>query len=156
MKTHIQLMTQETAMIIADQWTYEEPYSFYDASADEEDYQELIDPLQRDNQYYEMWKNDELFGYFVILLNNPTTVELGLGLKPELTGKGFGQSFISEIMDFTAAKFPEISKIELSVAAFNQRAIKTYLAVGFTESHHFLKKTNGGTYDFIKMEKQIK
>lgn len=155
MKTNIQLMTQETAMMIADLWKYEEPYSFYDATADEEDYQELIDPLQRGNHYYEMRRNGELVGYFVLLTDDSNTVEIGLGLRPDLTGRGLGQTFINEILDYAMLKFPNTSKVELSVAAFNQRAIKTYLTAGFKESHHFLQHTNGETYDFIKMEKKL-
>lgn len=155
MKTNIQLMTQEAAMMIADHWKYKEPYSFYDATADVEDYQELIDPQQRGNHYYEWWKEDELVGYFVLLTDDSNTVEIGLGLRPDLTGKGLGQTFISEILNYAMLKFPNTSKVELSVAAFNQRAIKAYLTAGFKETHHFLQHTNGGTYDFIKMKKKL-
>lgn len=148
-------MSQASAMEIADHWKYEAPYSFYDATADEEDYQELIDPLQRKDHYYEVWKNDELFGYFAIFFSGTTTVELGLGLRPDLTGRGLGQAFLVEIIKFLTANFPDVSKIELSVAAFNQRAVAVYAAAGFKESHHFLQATNGGTYDFIKMLKEL-
>lgn len=124
MKTIIRTMSQQSAVTIADHWKYEEPYSFYDATADEEDYQELIDPEKRNNQYYEVWKNKELYGYFVIILDTPDTAELGLGLRPDLTGKGLGQSFILEILQFLTTTFPAVTEVELSVAAFNKRAIK--------------------------------
>lgn len=149
-------MTQDSALAIADTWNYEGIYSFYDAAADEEDYQELIDPAQRKSNYYEVLNNNELFGYLVIIPKDTNIVELGLGLRPDLTGRGLGQAFIKEALQFLMTSFPIVTHVELSVAAFNKRAFKVYQAVGFSEGEHFLQATNGGSYDFIKMSKKIK
>lgn len=42
-------------------------------------------------------------------------------------------------------------KITLSVATFNQRAIKVYKNIGFQPVNTFLQKTNGDVYEFMNM-----
>jgi [ribosomal protein S18]-alanine N-acetyltransferase len=43
-------------------------------------------------------------------------------------------------------------KITLSVATFNQRAIKLYRKVGFKDVETFMQDKNSSTYGFLKME----
>ena len=40
----------------------------------------------------------------------------------------------------------------LSVAAFNERAIRVYEGVGFEITRRYAQPTNGGIYDFVSME----
>lgn len=56
-------MTQKNAQIIADQWKYEGIYSFYDISADPEDYQEFVTPDLRSDKYFEVYEKNELVGF---------------------------------------------------------------------------------------------
>ena len=81
-------------------------------------------------------------------------VDLGLGLKPEFTGRSFGESFINAIMDHILQNY-KINEFILNVAEFNIRAIKVYKKVGFIEYEKYLQKTNGGEYNFIGMKKTI-
>ncbi|MGF2715207.1 GNAT family N-acetyltransferase, partial [Bacillus cereus] len=41
--------------------------------------------------------------------------------------------------------------ITLSVAAFNERAIKVYKKAGFEAVGTFIQKTNGSCFEFLKM-----
>lgn len=50
----IQKLSQFHAEEIANEWKYEGIYKFYDATEDEEDYQELISQELRDEQYFEV------------------------------------------------------------------------------------------------------
>ncbi len=77
--------------------------------------------------------------------------EIGLGMRPDLTGKGNGKEFLKATISFIKTEFkPE--KITLSVATFNKRAIKLYRKVGFKNVDTIMQETNGSTFEFLKME----
>ncbi|KHE67478.1 GNAT family N-acetyltransferase [Halobacillus sp. BBL2006] len=142
-------MPQEDAEMIAT-WKYPEPYSFYDMTADEEDYEEFIHPEKRSEHTYSVYEDGKLIGFFTIIPTDSLTVDLGLGLRPDLTGKGYGRRFLEEGIEF--AKFHySTEKFTLSVAAFNKRAIEVYRRVGFRKIKVFMQSTNGSEYEFVKM-----
>lgn len=149
-----QPMSQRNAERIAGDWHYPGEYAFYDVAADDEDYAELISPEARGTRYFEVLQGGELVG-FVCLEENRGAVELGLGLRPDLTGKGMGQAFLAAIENFVRAHNPEAKAISLSVAAFNRRARRVYERAGFAGTGSFMQPTNGGMYEFIRMEKPL-
>ena len=59
-----------------------------------------------------------------------TFLDIGLGLNPILCGNGFGSEFLEEAISFIKQKF-NINYYRLTVASFNQRAIKVYERIGF-------------------------
>ena len=82
-------------------WTYEEPYNLYSFSGEEEVIEELLD-----GTYYGCCDDKgEFIGYFVLgkctsargrdahLYGGEDVMDIGLGMKPELTGKGLGKMF---------------------------------------------------------------
>ncbi|ARI75988.1 GNAT family N-acetyltransferase [Halobacillus mangrovi] len=144
-------MPQRDAEIIAS-WKYPEPYSFYDMTADEEDYEEFIQPEKRSNHVYSVYENGKLIGFFTFTPVDHLTVDIGLGLRPDLTGKGFGGTFLNEGIKFAERQFGA-EHFSLSVAVFNKRAVEVYRRAGFRELHTFLQKTNGSEYEFVKMKK---
>lgn len=153
MKNRIERMTQEQAEEIAFHWHYEGEYSFYDMEADEEDLQELLSAEARGDAYYSVIQGQELVGFFCFFPVSNQTIEIGLGMKPELTGKGKGQQFVEAGIQYIISK-SRPDHLTLSVATFNQRAIKVYKKAGFVEEGSFLQETNGGRYLFIKMNYQ--
>ena len=76
--------------------------------------------------------------------------DIGLGMRPDLTGNGRGSEFLLAGMDFVQSSF-RVDKIMLSVATFNQRAIKVFRKVGFKDMDTFVQDTNGGAYEFLRM-----
>ncbi|MDF7682838.1 GNAT family protein [Lactobacillus sp. ESL0679] len=68
---------------------------------------------------------------------NQGVYELGLGMKPNLTGQGKGQEFLRQILAFVTSKLAIIELI-LDVAKFSVRAQKVYQHLGFTpvKKHH--------------------
>ena len=145
-------MNQQDADEIANLWKYSDIYSFYDSTADEEDYLEFMDSEKRGNNYFSCYTENELVGFYSVEILDGSIAELGLGLKPEYTGKGLGISFINAVLNHITRQYG-INNFSLSVAAFNKRAIKAYEAVGFTKSKVFVQYTNGGCYEFIQMVK---
>ena len=60
----IEPLSQSNAEEIANHWHYEGIYAFYDMQADSEDYEEILSPEARGDHYYQVLKNDELYGFF--------------------------------------------------------------------------------------------
>ena len=81
------LMTDEQASAIAT-WRYEGIYAFYDWDVDPEDLEELLDPSKRGDRLHAVLDDHgSVVGFFGFTSDGPT-VELGLGLRPDLTGVG--------------------------------------------------------------------
>ena len=150
MPFYIEPLDQSNAEKIAS-WHYEGEYAFYDFEADPEDLAELLDPdLRGESMFAVRDSTGELVGFFAYQ-HKDGVVDFGLGLRPDLTGKGLGADFVRAGLDFAQSRFSPKS-IQLHVAAFNKRAIKVYKRVGFREAEHYMNRTNGGEFDFIRME----
>ena len=146
-------MSQSDAKKIAN-CHYEGIYSFYDMENDPEDLQELLSPEKRGENYWSVYSNEVLIGFFA-LSHNDFSVEIGLGLHPDLTGKGLGSTFLNEIEQFILNSFSDVSILCLSVASFNIRAQKVYQRAGYLPCKQEMITTNGGQYPFLVMEKHL-
>jgi ribosomal-protein-alanine N-acetyltransferase len=91
----------------------------------------------------------ELAGFLVVKLTGQVA-EIGLGLRPGLTGHGLGESFLRACLRFASAALGAQS-YTLAVAAFNRRAITVYEQAGFRKVERFEHFTNGGFHAFIRM-----
>ena len=144
-------LTQAEAETIAD-WQYEPPYDFYDVRADQHDLEELLDPAKRGDRYFAAHaRAGELIGYF-FFERSGDVVRIGLALRPDLTGHGFGESFLEAGLAYARQEFVPVV-FRLSVADFNRRAIRVYERVGFARTRTFVHETNGGVYRFVEMER---
>jgi ribosomal-protein-alanine N-acetyltransferase len=145
----IRPMTADDAHAIA-AWRYPDPYSFYDWQRDPDDLAELLDPSEWGRRYFSA--DDaagELAGFFVIKPADGVA-EIGLGLRPALTGRGLGAAFLDAGLRFAAERFGARS-FALAVAAFNHRAITVYERAGFREVRRYEHATNGGVHEFVWM-----
>ena len=148
-------LTQANADQIARKWHYGGQYSFYDMENDLEDLEEIITPKLRGDKYYQVVDDqDELVGYFCLERLSEGKVEVGLGLRPDLTGRGLGLNFITEIEAFIQNNF-NYRIVVLSVASFNKRAIKVYQRAGFKTDGSKLQKSNDSVYEFINLSKTV-
>jgi len=148
----IRPMTAADAHAVA-AWRYPGEYSFYDADADPDDLAELLDPAGWGQRYFaaDEITRHELAGFVEVKLTGPEA-EIGLGLRPDLTGHGAGESFVRTCLRFASAALGAQS-CTLAVAAFNRRAITVYERAGFQEVERFEHFTNGGLHAFIRMAK---
>jgi ribosomal-protein-alanine N-acetyltransferase len=148
-------MNEEDAREVA-AWHYEPPYDFYDAASDPDDLAELLDQEKRWSSYFSVLSNGEFCGFFCFKVDTSdhgTTVELGLGMRPDLTGRGLGLEFLQAGLGFARCRFSP-DGFRLSVAAFNERAIKVYERAGFRRVKVFEQSTNGGRYKFLLMRRE--
>ncbi|HET7769340.1 MAG TPA: GNAT family protein [Chloroflexota bacterium] len=70
-------------------------------------------------------------------------LDVGLGLRPDLTGRGLGGAFLEAIAGFAAGQLGH-RRLRVTVAAWNRRAIRLYEKAGFRASHVFTRETPGG------------
>ncbi|MGH3134947.1 MAG: GNAT family N-acetyltransferase [Gaiellaceae bacterium] len=144
-------MSQDEAEAIAD-WRYEPPYDFYDWPADERDLAELLDAAQRGESYFSARDSTGRLVGFLSFRCEADIVSLGLGLRPDLTGRGLGQSFLDAGLAFAREHFAP-SYFRLGVADFNARAIKVYERAGFVTTRSYMHETNGSLFSFVEMER---
>lgn len=146
-------MTLESAHVIAGTWKYPAPYDFYDTTAHPDDYEEFTSPDQWPPHFWQVHHLDDPVGFFTGEANDDETAqEISLGLRPDLTGSGRGLTVLRTGLAQVAAAI-RASCLLLSVAAFNQRAMKVYEAAGFTTVRLSRQPTNGSTYEFVEMER---
>jgi len=145
-------MAATDAQAIA-RWRYPAPYSFYDADADPDDLAELLDSSGWGRKYFAADDaSGQLVGLFVFKVDDGV-VEIGLGLRPDLTGRGFGASFIEAGMRYACVALGA-TELALAVAAFNRRAITVYERAGFREIRRYDHTTQGGVHEFVYMTRR--
>jgi ribosomal-protein-alanine N-acetyltransferase len=149
-------MNEKYANDVAANWHYDDVYSFYDMAADEDDLRIFMDTENWQNITRAVLnENDELVGWASFYTEDDGFC-LSLGLRPDLTGKGLGEEFVSACVRHAVSQYKLTGHaIRLHVALFNQRAIKVYQRVGFIETNKIIKDTHIGQLDFIEMEKHI-
>jgi [ribosomal protein S18]-alanine N-acetyltransferase len=134
-------------------WRYDPPYDFYDMDSDPQDLALFTNPTNWDG-YYAVFDGDGgRVGFFTFEFRDGT-LEIGLGMRPDLTGEGRGRSFVEAGLSFAREEYdPEV--FSLSVATFNERAISVYEEAGFERVETFLQETNGGECPFVRMRRDV-
>lgn len=132
-------------------WTYPGEYAFYDMERDVEDMAELRATHVREAKYFSALRNGELIGFFELDVDGDV-VEVGLGLRPDLTGKRLGESFLERGLAFARERY-EPARFRLRVAAFNKRAIELYERAGFVTDRRYVHDFYGTPYDFLEMSR---
>lgn len=132
-------------------WRYEGAYAFYNPGSATNDLTELLDPALRGEHACSVREDfsDDLIGFFVCR-NLDSDVELGLGLRPDLTGRGFGESFVREGLHHIRQRYPE-ADVTLGVAEFNERAVRLYRRIGFVTERRVLQESGGAVHPFVRM-----
>ncbi len=140
-------------------WRYEVPYDFYDVANDPEGLEELLGPPERREGYYAVLSDDELVGFFCygpggrlqgFDYPDDGSVDVGLGLKPDLIGRGRGLGFVRAGLEFGRRSFSPAG-FRLFVATFNERAIRVYEHAGFRRLEVFVRHKNGVDQPFLLM-----
>jgi ribosomal-protein-alanine N-acetyltransferase len=146
-------MKEEYAREIID-WSYPDPYAFYNLKNDPEDLREFQNKKKWYDKYFVCVNNEQkLVGFFAFEYNVLNcNLEIGLGLSPEYMGKQMGTQFIQDGLKFAETLF-NYKTISLKVWKQNQRAIRCYKRLGFIIITEFDQKTNDGIYKFIEMKK---
>ncbi len=126
----VEPLTDEHAQAIAG-WRYEFPYEWYDTSADPRRVELFANPARRDGLRAIVDEEGELVGFFNFVPEG-AEVRLGLGMRPDLTGRGLAQPFIQEGLEYARREWRP-RRFRLWVAWWNERALRAYRRAGFNE-----------------------
>lgn len=128
-------------------WTYAPPYDFYNMEASEESVKELLG-----GSYWVVKSPDgDVVGFYctgesaqvpagkafgAYPTDTAEVVDIGIGMRPDLTGMGLGTEFLAVVLCEVCRKHPAAG-LRLTVATFNRRAIKLYERFGFRARAQF-------------------
>ncbi len=119
------------------------PFLLYEMM-DAESFKPIYDELQQKGVLYVYHNGEAATGMFKLVplqyRNSHIAYLGGLAVHPEFAGKGIGNKMIQEIIAFVKEK--GFLRIELSVATFNERAIRLYEKNGFEKEGVLRKLTH--------------
>lgn len=127
-------------------WHYQPPYQMYNSTSDLALIPSFIDPQ---NAYYSIIKNGELVAFCCFGKEakvpggdyRQEALDIGLGVRPDLTGQGRGHMYIADVLNFARSKF-DATHFRITVAAFNERALKVWKKAGFQQVQTFQAQDN--------------
>jgi [ribosomal protein S18]-alanine N-acetyltransferase len=146
-------------------WRYDEPYTIYSYTPSEDGLAEMLD--SRSPYYAVRSEQGELAGFFCFgtsaqvwhnevpsVYSEDQTIDVGLGMRPDLTGKGLGLAFVKAGLAFASEQFAP-RHFRLFVLAFNERAIRVYERAGFARVRQFIQQNPvHGELNFVEMRRE--
>jgi len=130
------------------QWKYEPPYEVYNYSPEnfERDLAYHLDPA---NNLYSMVREGELIGYCSYGRDarvpggdySEEALDIGMMIKPELTGQGQGSHYANAVMQNGIAKYNP-KKLRVTILDTNQRAMKVWMKNGFQKGQAFISDSH--------------
>jgi [ribosomal protein S18]-alanine N-acetyltransferase len=125
-------------------WRYEPPYDLYNGNPEgiELELPFFMDPQ---NGYFCIFEEDNELVAFCCFGQDAQVpggdysapaLDLGLGMRPDLTGQGRGLAFVEAVLDFARQTFaPAIFRV--TIAEFNRRAQRVWEKAGFRPAQTF-------------------
>jgi RimJ/RimL family protein N-acetyltransferase len=138
---HFRRMDRDSAAAIA-AWRYGGVYALYDGDPAAID--SMVDP---ENRYFAAFdESGGLVGYCCFGQDARVrggdyaadALDVGAGLRPDLTGQGQGPGFLAAVMAVGRREFGP-SRFRATVAAFNHRSIRACQRAGFTITARFAR-----------------
>lgn len=138
-------LEQEHALAILN-WRYAPPYDYYnfDAATAQEDLEYLLDSK---NSFYAIVNLEgELEGYCSFGSDGRVqggdytaeALDIGLGLRPDLTGQGHGRLYAQATANYGVRQY-KVHQLRVTIAAFNKRAQRVWEQLGFKQVERFFK-----------------
>lgn len=143
-------------------WRYPPPYDTYDVSQDPS----LDDEMRDESRWGASWfaaddaGSGQLAGFLELVADESESdgatqveVEIGLGLRPDLTGRGIGVELVHAALEFSRGRWsPE--RFALDVFPWNERAITCYVHAGFERGDVYVRRFDDGReVTFLRMHR---
>jgi len=133
-------------------WHYEPPWDFYDLASDPDDAAAMHDPARAGHCRAVLGESGRLEAFWYFDWHDEV-VEVGIGLRPDVTGHGLGESFLRAQLEYASHHW-QPTTFRLFVAAWNERAIRLYERLGFHEVAREIRRFElVGEHEFIRMER---
>jgi len=136
-------------------WHYEPPYDEYDPASDPSEVDGLLEAI--DSPTWFAVEDDE--GSLVGFLDSrpgEDEVEVGFGMRPDLTGRRIGPSFVEAIVDQVRERW-DPARVTLDVFPWNERAIKAYEHAGFVRGEVYERTfEDGQVRTFLRMTRPLR
>ena len=140
-------------------WRYDAPYDLYNPDPDhvDEDVRIFLDPQ---NAYYRVTNEQgELVAYCCFGPEvqvhggdySADALDIGMGMRPDLTGQGNGQDYLEATIDFGRRMFSP-RRMRIMVAEFNRRALKMCEKTGFRTTQKFRRAQDGRAFVVLTRE----
>lgn len=132
-------------------WTYAPPYDLYNVPPTEQE-AAIAYFLNPENRCFAIREQDGTFlGYASLGADAQVpggeyaleALDLGIGIRPDLTGQGQGKRFLAALVALAQAQQPTPPHLRVTVAAFNERAQRLVRGGGFTEVQRFVRPHDG-------------
>jgi len=137
-------------------WRYPPPYDAYDASEDPSFEEGMRDPARWGAVEFAVddAETGELVRFLELTaIQDQGLVEIGLGLRPDLTGRGFGSAYVRAAMAFARGRWHP-STFALDVFPWNERAIRAYERAGFERGEVYVRTfPDGNEVTFLRMSR---
>jgi RimJ/RimL family protein N-acetyltransferase len=142
-------------------WRYTDQYALYNPSEEtlEEDLAALLNPQYN---YYVVHDGETLIGYCCFGedaqvpggdYSLPDALDIGLGLRPDLTGQGRGADFLAAILKFAQQEYRP-RYFRATIAAFNLRSQRVFAKTGFRPVQTFMNES-ARPLQFVVMVKDV-
>lgn len=161
MRFDIRAFTAADADAVAS-WRYPPPYDVYDVPEDASMDAEMRDPRRWGASWFaaDDAGSRELAGFLELAASESESddathvvVEVGLGLRPDLTGRGIGTSFVEAALDFARDRW-QPRAFALDVLPWNERAIRCYERAGFARGEVYVRRfPDGNEVTFLRMSR---
>jgi len=148
----VEPMTERHAKEICT-WRYDPPYDLYNWdswSTMVRNGYEFANPDIRRRQYRAVTAEGYGLCGYAQLFPMLNVTRIGLGMRPDLCGRGYGPFFVRAVVRQARREAPG-KEIDLEVLATNIRAIKAYEKAGFTITDQYEKPTERGMLSFYCM-----
>jgi len=142
-----------TAAFAADMvsWRYPAPYDLYDLAGTDPGF--LASPA---SGFFALTEGDELIGFRSFGQDgrvpggsyDSSALDTGGGLRPDLTGQGLGREAISAGLEFGRREFAPAA-FRVTVASFNERALRVVRSLGFGAIGSFLAAGDGRSFEIL-------
>ena len=160
MQFTVTAMTDAAARAIL-QWRYAEPYALYNMGSDNPD-EDVRSFLEVCHDYHTIYDATGVLSGFCCFGREAQVpggdyteeaLDVGLGMRPDLTGQGLGSAVLAAILEFA---YNEIrpARLRATIATFNLRSQRIFAKAGFLPAQTFLSRSES-PLEFVVMTKAL-
>jgi uncharacterized protein YhfF/RimJ/RimL family protein N-acetyltransferase len=124
-------------------WRYDTPYDVYNITMPPEDAVRYF--LSDDTACHVLVEDDGALAGFCTFGSDArvpggnygeAALDIGLGIRPSFTGQGRGAAFVRAVIEHAVGSLGA-DRLRVTVAAWNERALRVWRGAGFTEEQKF-------------------